>query len=119
MIGDLAFLHDLSALELAHQSPATGAICVIQNQGGAIFDFLAGQDLPHFASAIRNPRPLSIARLAAAFGLPYHHVATREALAAALATARVGDALHLIEIDVPPQSARDGLRMLFLSTQFQ
>ncbi len=118
LMGDLTFLHDLSSLELVHRSRARGAICVVQNHGGAIFDFLPSQDLPRFAETIRNPRPAPIAALAVAFGLPYHRAGDSSALAAALEDARTAESLHLIEIDVPGHSAREGLQMLFLSLMF-
>ncbi|MEL6477234.1 MAG: thiamine pyrophosphate-binding protein [Pseudomonadota bacterium] len=119
LLGDLAFLHDLGALDLVRESGARGAICVVQNGGGAIFDFLPGQEAPCFAEAIRNPRPCPLPGLAAAFGLPYHRADSRGTLAAALAQARAADCLHLIDIVVPPHSAREGLQMLYLSLLFR
>ena len=118
LIGDLTFLHDFAALELVHQRRVRGAICVVQNHGGAIFDFLPGQDLPRFTDTIRNARPAPIGPLAEAFGLLHHHCRDAAELAVALDAARTGETLNLIEIEVPKHSARDGLQMLFLSLMF-
>ena len=40
LIGDISFLHDLSALAAAHHVRVPMALVVVQNQGGRIFEML-------------------------------------------------------------------------------
>ena len=92
VIGDLAFLHDLPALAAG----GVGAIVLLNNGGGAIFDYLPVAQVPDYQRWIRTSHTRTFAAAADLFGLVYHGVQDRAALDAALAT--VGDGrLHLIE----------------------
>jgi len=74
VIGDLAFLHDLSGLvwgSLESRPPAT--LVVIDNAGGGIFNFLAYPDLLDAATFERGfgtPQSVDLARLLPALGVP-------------------------------------------------
>ena len=70
LVGDLTFLHDVSALVDAPLVPT--AIVVVANEGGHIFDFLPqrdGVDSNTFREVFTTPRGLSPARVAEGFGL--------------------------------------------------
>jgi 2-succinyl-5-enolpyruvyl-6-hydroxy-3-cyclohexene-1-carboxylate synthase len=74
VVGDVALFHDLNALALAAEQAMT--VVVINNGGGAIFGYLAQRDLPEFAHGWLTPPGLDMEKVAAAFGLEYHRVAT-------------------------------------------
>ncbi len=100
LTGDLALLHDLPALCAARPSGARGAIVVLNNDGGGIFDFLSVVHLPAYRQLVRTPHGMDFAHAAAQFGLAYHAVANRAELGAALDHAAAGGALALIECRV-------------------
>ncbi|CAH2601756.1 2-succinyl-5-enolpyruvyl-6-hydroxy-3-cyclohexene-1-carboxylate synthase [Rhodovastum atsumiense] len=94
IIGDLAFSHDVGALQLARGRDVT--LVVVNNGGGAIFEYQAVAGIAEFADFLAAPG-LDIAALAAAFGWT-HHVATEEtAFATALRRTRATPGPHLIE----------------------
>jgi 2-succinyl-5-enolpyruvyl-6-hydroxy-3-cyclohexene-1-carboxylate synthase len=109
VLGDLAFLHDLPALANLQRHRRPACICVINNAGGAIFDFLPLARLPDYRESIRNPYQCDIAHLAAAFGLRFERARSRDALRAALDGARSHEGVTIVEAQVPPESAREGL----------
>ena len=102
LVGDLAFLHDLPALTAA--SLGLGAIVVLNNGGGGIFDFLPVAQVPQFDRLIRTSHQRTLAGAATLFDLPYHVCRDEAALLAALAAATAGR-LHLIECLVTPGAA--------------
>lgn len=112
VLGDLAFLHDLPALAnlQRHQRPA--CVCIINNCGGAIFDFLPLASRPEYRTSIRNPYQCDVAHVAAAFGLRFARAQSRESLRAALDGAARHDGVTIVEALVPPNSAYEGLRCL-------
>ncbi|QCP48648.1 2-succinyl-5-enolpyruvyl-6-hydroxy-3-cyclohexene-1-carboxylic-acid synthase [Trinickia violacea] len=105
VLGDLAMLHDLPALASAQRHAGCACICVINNEGGAIFDFLPLAQRPDYRTAVRNPHAIDFGCLAAAFGLRFARVADRESLAAALDAARAHDGVTIVEAAVPAGSA--------------
>jgi 2-succinyl-5-enolpyruvyl-6-hydroxy-3-cyclohexene-1-carboxylate synthase len=98
LLGDLALLHDLNSLAAA--GPARGAILVVNNGGGAIFDFLPVAQVPGYRRLVRADHDLDFAHAAAQFRLPYRRCADMTALRAALGEAQEADALLLIECDL-------------------
>lgn len=112
VLGDLAFLHDLPALANLQRHRRAACVCVINNAGGAIFDFLPLASRPEYCESIRNPYQFDIAHLAAAFGLRFERVRSRESLRAALDGAARHDGVTIVEALVPPDSARAGLGCL-------
>lgn len=97
LIGDLACLHDLPALALTPQPHRRGAIVVLNNDGGGIFDFLAVAKMPHYEQLVRTPHGLDFAGIAQQFGLVYTAAKDAHTLQVALDTAAASRSLHLIE----------------------
>jgi 2-succinyl-5-enolpyruvyl-6-hydroxy-3-cyclohexene-1-carboxylate synthase len=84
LTGDLATLHDLPALAGLRLAPRGGAIVVMNNDGGAIFDYLAVAQHPGYESWVRTPQGLDFAHMVGQFGLMYHRCNARDDLARAL-----------------------------------
>ncbi len=73
LIGDVAALHDINALELIVRESLPVTIVAVNNDGGGIFSFLpqAGVvDGGHFDAAFATPHGRSLVEVAIAFGLP-------------------------------------------------
>jgi 2-succinyl-5-enolpyruvyl-6-hydroxy-3-cyclohexene-1-carboxylate synthase len=100
LIGDLACLHDLPALALTPQPWRRGAIVVLNNDGGGIFDFLAVARMPQYRELVRTPHGRDFAGIARQFGLAYSAVEDDAGLRQALDAAAQGWELHLIECRV-------------------
>jgi 2-succinyl-5-enolpyruvyl-6-hydroxy-3-cyclohexene-1-carboxylate synthase len=100
LIGDLAVLHDLPALAALAHSTLSGALVVINNDGGGIFDFLSVAQLPAYRRLVRMPHGLDFTHVAAQFGLSYQAVASAAELIASLDRAAAGPGLSLIECRV-------------------
>jgi 2-succinyl-5-enolpyruvyl-6-hydroxy-3-cyclohexene-1-carboxylate synthase len=86
LLGDLAFLHDVSGLVNLPEDPCT--FVVLDNGGGGIFSFLPqATALPpeRFELLFGTPPTSDVGAVARGFGLPVHEVATLSDLAAALA----------------------------------
>jgi 2-succinyl-5-enolpyruvyl-6-hydroxy-3-cyclohexene-1-carboxylate synthase len=98
LIGDLACLHDLNSLALAGR--ARGAVVVLNNGGGAIFDALPVSRVPGYRRLVRTDHDLDLAGAAALFRLPYRRCDNLVALTGALAEAVVHDELLLVECDL-------------------
>lgn len=106
LIGDLACLHDLPALAAAGQGPARGgAIVLLDNGGGGIFDFLPVSQVPGWERWVRTPQSVDLAAAAGACGLEATTVADRAALGTALERARQAERLQLIRAQVPGSCA--------------
>jgi 2-succinyl-5-enolpyruvyl-6-hydroxy-3-cyclohexene-1-carboxylate synthase len=84
LVGDLAFLHDLSGLAALRRG--RGSIIVVDNDGGGLFDGLTVAQHPGYRPWIRAPHGLDPGAAAAVAGIPCVPVADRDALQAALAT---------------------------------
>jgi 2-succinyl-5-enolpyruvyl-6-hydroxy-3-cyclohexene-1-carboxylate synthase len=91
LLGDLAFLHDVSGLVNLPDLPCT--FVVVDNGGGGIFSFLpqaTAFDHPQFELLFGTPPTSDVADVARGFGLAVHDVTTvveleRELVATALA----------------------------------
>jgi len=115
VLGDLAFIHDLPALANAQRHRRPACVCVINNSGGAIFDFLPMSNLPDYRRAVSNPYQIDIGMAAAAFGLRYHRCENRAALREALDAAAAYDGFTIVEAAVPAGSAALGLQHIGLA----
>ncbi|PQV53172.1 2-succinyl-5-enolpyruvyl-6-hydroxy-3-cyclohexene-1-carboxylic-acid synthase [Paraburkholderia sp. BL21I4N1] len=104
LLGDQALVHDLSALASAQRVPTPACVCVVDNGGGAIFDFLPIAQAPAYRRTIRNPYRLDLGALAQGFGLAHRRVGTRAELDAALADANDHPGVTIVEIAVEPHS---------------
>jgi 2-succinyl-5-enolpyruvyl-6-hydroxy-3-cyclohexene-1-carboxylate synthase len=96
LLGDLALHHDANAL-LTHLSYKHGALVVLNNDGGGIFDFLPVSTVPHYERLVRTPHGRDCRGFAALGDLPYHRVTSAKELTVALDTALAEHGLHLIE----------------------
>ena len=80
LIGDLAFLHDVSSLVDGIDEAASLLIVVLDNGGGGIFSFLpqrTGLDEARFEMFFGTPRKIDPSEVARGFGLATHRVATQ------------------------------------------
>lgn len=87
LIGDLAFVHDSSALAGLRARGADLRIVVVDNDGGGIFSFLpqaATLEPDRFEQLFGTPHGTDVLALAAAHGLATVEVTTEAALAAQL-----------------------------------
>jgi 2-succinyl-5-enolpyruvyl-6-hydroxy-3-cyclohexene-1-carboxylate synthase len=108
LLGDLAFLHDVSGLVDAPSSPCT--LVVMDNGGGGIFSFLPQADAvppARFEQLFGTPSRCDVSAVARGFGLPVAVVASLveldDALQAALgATAARGPSL--LHVRVPDRA---------------
>lgn len=88
-VGDVTFLHDMSALVQGPAEPGADLTIVVANDnGGSIFSTLeqgAPDYAPHFERLFATPHGVDIAALCAAVRLPHWRVESRAELAHALA----------------------------------
>jgi 2-succinyl-5-enolpyruvyl-6-hydroxy-3-cyclohexene-1-carboxylate synthase len=101
LAGDLAFLHDLGGLLIAHRHRLPLAIVVVNNDGGGIFSFLpiAGST-PHFEQLFATPHGLELSHAAKLFGASHHAPQSAAELRTALRDALEGG-LQVVECRVP------------------
>ncbi|NCA69057.1 MAG: 2-succinyl-5-enolpyruvyl-6-hydroxy-3-cyclohexene-1-carboxylic-acid synthase [Sphingobacteriia bacterium] len=108
LIGDLAFLHDLSGLHLLQRVQRPGI--VLNNGGGRIFDYLPKHGLMDFERLWRMPQRLDLGSLAATFNLKHRVVddelGFKQALSDALCVGQRGDAAGIIEIHLDAMSSQ-------------
>jgi 2-succinyl-5-enolpyruvyl-6-hydroxy-3-cyclohexene-1-carboxylate synthase len=75
LIGDLALLHDAPGLALGPSEPRPDlCLIVVNNDGGGIFSTLEPAGSRGFERVFGTPHGTGIARLAAAFGVPYQRL---------------------------------------------
>jgi 2-succinyl-5-enolpyruvyl-6-hydroxy-3-cyclohexene-1-carboxylate synthase len=101
LLGDLAFLHDVSGLVNLPDLPCT--FVVVDNGGGGIFSFLPqASGLAHgqFESLFGTPPTSDVAKVARGFGLNVHDVNTVEEVEAALNAAALAQGPALIRARV-------------------
>jgi len=115
VLGDQAFLHDLPALATAQRITTPACVCVLDNGGGAIFDFLPLARLRGYETAIRNPYAFDTSRMASAFGLWHARASNREELRAALDAACTRAGVTVLEVRVEPSSGVTGMRQVALA----
>ncbi|MGA1669288.1 MAG: 2-succinyl-5-enolpyruvyl-6-hydroxy-3-cyclohexene-1-carboxylic-acid synthase [Candidatus Nanopelagicaceae bacterium] len=78
LLGDLAFLHDISALTNLEDSDLT--IIVVDNNGGGIFSTLPQRGVEHFESVFGTPHEKDLKKVATSFGVPAVEVDSIEGL---------------------------------------
>ncbi|MGA8297661.1 MAG: 2-succinyl-5-enolpyruvyl-6-hydroxy-3-cyclohexene-1-carboxylic-acid synthase [Acidimicrobiales bacterium] len=100
LLGDLAFLHDLSAHVFGSDEARVGATyVVVDNRGGGIFSFLPyAKSLRHdtFERAFATPQATDISALATAFGFGVFDVDERSAFAESVFAAISAGSDHLV-----------------------
>jgi 2-succinyl-5-enolpyruvyl-6-hydroxy-3-cyclohexene-1-carboxylate synthase len=112
LIGDQAFVHDLPALANPLWRQVRGALCVMNNAGGGIFELTAARRIDGYEMTMRNAPAVAFDGVARAFGLVHRPCGNIAALDAALAEAAHADALSLIEIRTPAGTPTRDLPLL-------
>jgi 2-succinyl-5-enolpyruvyl-6-hydroxy-3-cyclohexene-1-carboxylate synthase len=98
-IGDVALVHDLGALLCATRPGVALTIVLVDNGGGAIFDFLpVASQTDAFEEHVATPTGLDLARAADLFSLAYTAPATMPEVRAALAAAVAGGGTTLVHV---------------------
>jgi 2-succinyl-5-enolpyruvyl-6-hydroxy-3-cyclohexene-1-carboxylate synthase len=97
VLGDLAFLHDVSAL--SHAGNPDLRLFVIDNNGGGIFSTLPQADVDGFEKIFGTPHGRDIQAIAAAFGVNATKVSTSAELFQAIAAPVKG--FEIIVVQVP------------------
>ncbi len=98
LLGDLAFLHDVGALQLARQLAISLTVVVVNNGGGGIFEFLPiAQHPQHFERFFYTPQTADIEQLVQAVRANYVRAQTMEQLRAGLEAARCQPGLSVVE----------------------
>ena len=98
LIGDLAFLHDSTALVRGRREPALPAVLVVvDNGGGGIFSFLpqaSGLDEAYFERLFGTPQRIDVADLARAAGCDTIEVTSQQEVTQQLDAALYNAARH-------------------------
>jgi 2-succinyl-5-enolpyruvyl-6-hydroxy-3-cyclohexene-1-carboxylate synthase len=97
ILGDLAFLHDVSALSNATGDPLT--IIVVDNDGGGIFSTLPQKDVEGFEKIFGTPHGIDLAKVVSGFGVSNEVVTSAKELRIALR--RIYPGLHVIIAKMP------------------
>ncbi len=111
LVGDLAFLHDVSALVAARTAEVDLVVVVADNRGGGIFSFLpqaTGLDPTTFDTLFGTPQGPDPAVVAAAFGWPVDEVAPgagSEGLEGVLARRMAAGGRSVIRVQLPDRTA--------------
>jgi 2-succinyl-5-enolpyruvyl-6-hydroxy-3-cyclohexene-1-carboxylate synthase len=98
LVGDLTFLHDLGGL--AAGTGIDAAICVLDNGGGGIFEYLPQAALPEFRQGWLTPQAADLAAAARVWGHAYHRCGLDDLdNLAGLATRLTGVAILHLAVD--------------------
>ncbi len=105
LLGDLAFLHDASALAaLRGEGRGSCTLVVVDNAGGGIFNFLPqadGLERPRFERLFGTAPAVSVAAVGRGFGLDVAEASTMPELDEALGAAVGRPGCSLVRVDVP------------------
>jgi len=101
VIGDLAFLHDISAL--TNPTRETLTIIVVDNDGGGIFSTLPQRGVEGFEKIFGTPHGRDIAQIVSAFGVSSEEVRSAKELHIALQ--RIHRQPHVIVAKMPDREA--------------
>ena len=104
IIGDLAFLHDISALSNPIKDVLT--IIVVDNNGGGIFSTLPQQGVAGFEKIFGTPHDRDIAKIVSGFGISNEVVTSAKELHIALQ--RIHPNIHVIVAKMPDREANAG-----------
>jgi 2-succinyl-5-enolpyruvyl-6-hydroxy-3-cyclohexene-1-carboxylate synthase len=114
VLGDLAFLHDASALVSLADNDAGGSctLVVLDNGGGGIFSFLPqarALDRARFERLFGTEPKVSVSEVARGFGLPVADVSTLGALDDALSGFVGREPSSVIRVALPTRQDNVGL----------
>jgi len=112
IIGDLAFLHDLTGLITDEEINLT--IIVINNDGGGIFSTLSQRGVPGFEKVFGTPHGKDLAAIAHAMGIPAKTISTSAELKNEIQSPING--VRVVVVKAPDrESNADVLQQLFAS----
>ncbi len=98
LIGDLAALHDVSSLAMVRESSQPLTICILNNNGGSIFQNLpVASDSDSFRRYFLTPHGRDFAGVANMMGLNYRSVGSRDGFRAAYREAVASGQSSVIE----------------------
>lgn len=106
LIGDLAMLHDLTALEACIHNRLKGAIVILNNSGAGLFDLIPLGVVDEYPKLVRNSMSIDFEGVARTFNIDYVRCHARKQLREALDAAAGGEKLVLIEAVLPPKGAK-------------
>ncbi|MFM8384626.1 MAG: thiamine pyrophosphate-dependent enzyme, partial [Actinomycetota bacterium] len=101
IVGDLAFLHDISALSNPTKDVLT--IIVVDNNGGGIFSTLPQQGAAGFEKIFGTPHDRDMAKIVSGFGISNEVVTSAKELHIALQ--RIHPNIHVIVAKMPDRQA--------------
>jgi 2-succinyl-5-enolpyruvyl-6-hydroxy-3-cyclohexene-1-carboxylate synthase len=111
LIGDLAFLHDLTSLELIHRLSVPITIVLLNNNGGNIFGLLPIAEYRElFTDYFLTPHHHTFEFAARQFGLEYVHCDSAGSFEHVLAKGIPGPKPTLIEVIIAPGSGTSEMR---------
>jgi 2-succinyl-5-enolpyruvyl-6-hydroxy-3-cyclohexene-1-carboxylate synthase len=100
IIGDLAFLHDISAL--SNPTKDVLMIIVVDNNGGGVFSKLPQKGVEGFEKIFGTPHDRDIAKIVAGFGISNEVVTSAKELRIALQ--RIHPNIHVIVAKMPSRA---------------
>jgi 2-succinyl-5-enolpyruvyl-6-hydroxy-3-cyclohexene-1-carboxylate synthase len=108
LIGDISFLHDIGGLWAAQETQAPLAVVVLNNGGGRIFEQLPLSKVVNSTAlaAWTTPQHLELSHAAALYGLAYLRVTSCHGLVDALNEAHSHPGTTVIDVALPPSSAK-------------
>ncbi len=99
VLGDLSFLHDLGALQIAARYPIHALVTVINDDGGGIFSFLPQAGLGEkYQAYFSTPHGLTLETVASLCDANYTKVSSWSSFSTAALAALEGGGLHIAEI---------------------
>jgi 2-succinyl-5-enolpyruvyl-6-hydroxy-3-cyclohexene-1-carboxylate synthase len=104
LLGDLAFLHDVSALVRPARAAPACTVVVADNGGGGMFSFLpqaTSVDADTFDALFATPQAVDVAAVARGFGVAVTEVDDLSSLDKQLRRSIGGDTLSLIRVVLP------------------
>jgi 2-succinyl-5-enolpyruvyl-6-hydroxy-3-cyclohexene-1-carboxylate synthase len=110
LVGDLAFLHDLSALVRPADQPGSCTVVVADNAGGGIFSFLPPARLlapAEFERLFATPQAVDVAAAAAGLGIRVRDVGDLDELRAALAGVGRREGIEVVRVRLPDRSSNE------------